>query len=162
MTTPVHPESPEAAALRKARWLAALLDESITVPGTSYKIGIDALIGLVPGIGDLVTGALSSYIVGLAISLGLPRATVARMSMNVLIDLAIGAVPFLGDVFDATFKANVRNAKLLEAALVQPARGRKDMGFLVLVIVGLLLAGILFMTLGLQMLRWMIDVVQQR
>ena len=97
--------------------LANLLDAAIVVPGTGRRIGLDALLGLIPGIGDAVAGALSLYIVAEGVRLGVPPRLVARMLMNVAIDTGLGSVPLAGDVFDALFQSNRRNLALLRAHL---------------------------------------------
>lgn len=94
------------------RW-AWLLDNSITIPGTSIKMGIDSLIGLIPGVGDLTGGALSSYILLQAISTGVAPVIIARMAVNIMFDSIIGMIPIVGDIFDITFKANLRNIELM-------------------------------------------------
>jgi hypothetical protein len=93
--------------------LARLLDRAFLIPGTNQRVGIDALLGLIPGIGDLVSAALASYIIWEARQLGLPRWKVARMIGNLAVDTAVGAVPIVGDFFDVAFKANRRNMKIL-------------------------------------------------
>lgn len=93
--------------------LARLFDSSITIPGTRFTLGIDPLIGLIPGIGDVLSAAVSVYIIHEAHQLGASRTIVARMALNVAIDLLIGEIPILGDVFDFAFKANVRNLRLM-------------------------------------------------
>lgn len=109
---------PDAAAtLARLDALAQLLDSAFVLPGTKVRVGLDSIIGLVPGIGDLVSAAMSSYIVWEARRLGLPRWKIARMAMNVGIDAAIGIVPFVGDVADVFFKANRRNVAILRAHL---------------------------------------------
>ena len=100
--------------LARLRWLARLMDAQFGLPGTRFRFGADALIGLAPGVGDALTGLLSLYIVWEARNLGAPPPLLARMLGNVAIDVAGGAVPVLGDLFDATFKANLRNVALLE------------------------------------------------
>lgn len=107
---------------RRLRHLAWLLDSSIPVPGTHYTIGIDALIGLFPVVGDLIGVLISSYIVSQAIRLGVPRIVLTRMALNVGVDGLIGIVPFAGDVFDAAWKANQRNVRLLDAWLDEPRK----------------------------------------
>ena len=94
--------------------LAWLLDNSIRVPGTRYHIGLDPLIGLVPGIGDAAGALLSMVIVSEAARLGLPASILARMGFNVALEVLIGSIPIIGDVFDMTWKANARNARLFE------------------------------------------------
>lgn len=94
-----------------------MLDDAVRVPGTDRKIGIDPIVGVLPVAGDAVMAALSGYIVVEALRLDVPRETVARMVGNVLVDFLGGSIPLIGDLFDATYKANVRNVELLEDAL---------------------------------------------
>ena len=94
------------------RW-PTLLDTAFLVPGTNIRFGIDAMIGLVPGIGDAVTTLMSLYIVREARELGAPRHLIARMLVNVALDGVVGAVPLLGDAFDVMWRANRRNMALL-------------------------------------------------
>jgi hypothetical protein len=104
--------------------LAWLLDNSIYLPILNYRIGLEAIIGLIPGLGDVAGMLLSSFIVLQAIRLGAPRATLLRMVLNVALETVIGLIPLLGDLFDATFKANVRNVRLLTQALENQQTGR--------------------------------------
>lgn len=93
--------------------LATLLDMAFIIPGTKMRYGIDGMIGLIPIVGDIITTAISLWIVREARALGAPRYLVARMLANVAIDGAVGAVPLIGDAFDVAFKANVRNMRML-------------------------------------------------
>ena len=93
--------------------LSRLLDSAFQIPGTNQRVGIDALLGLVPGVGDLVSTALASYIIWEARQLGLPRWKIARMIGNVALDTTVGAIPLAGDLFDVAFKANRRNMKIV-------------------------------------------------
>jgi hypothetical protein len=93
--------------------LSRLLDTAFVIPGTNIRFGLDALIGLIPGIGDAITTAMSLYIVNEARALGAPRVLIARMLANVALDGLVGAVPILGDAFDVAFRANRRNMALL-------------------------------------------------
>jgi hypothetical protein len=102
--------------------LAQLLDSAFVLPGTNIRFGIDALIGLVPGIGDLISTALSLFIVREARALGAPRWMVARMLGNVAFDTVVGAVPLLGDVADVAFRANRRNVAMLRKHLAREPR----------------------------------------
>src|ERR687893_2699734 len=102
-----------ADSVARLEALSRLLDSAFLIPGTNQRVGIDALLGLVPGVGDLVSTALASYIIWEARQLGLPRWKIARMIGNVAADTAIGAIPFAGDVFDVFFRANRRNMKIL-------------------------------------------------
>lgn len=99
------------------RTLAWVLDDSLPIPGTKYRIGLDALVGLVPGVGDLLGTVLSSYIVLQAAQLGVSKATLVRMVINIAIEGVLGSVPFAGDVFDAAWKANQKNVVLLDREL---------------------------------------------
>ena len=118
-------------ALELVRAIAKLFDNAIPIPGTKYRIGLDVLIGLIPGVGDAVSAAVSAYIMMVAAKLGVPKAVLLRMLMNVGTDAVVGAVPFVGDVFDAAWKANAKNAALLERALVEPAATRRSSTWLV-------------------------------
>jgi hypothetical protein len=102
------------------RQLAWFMDSAFEIPGTRYRVGFDALIGLIPILGDLIGMAIGSYIVLTAARLGVPRTVVLRMLVNLAIDLAIGAVPIVGDMLDTVWKANVMNARLLDRALDDP------------------------------------------
>ena len=106
--------------------LAWLLDSSIPIPGTGLSIGLDALIGLFPVLGDLVGVALSSYIIKEAHALGVSRAILTRMAFNVAVEGLAGLVPFAGDLFDAGWKANQRNVRLLNDWLDHPQKARKS------------------------------------
>jgi hypothetical protein len=98
------------------QWLASLLDDIFQIPGTGIRFGLDPLLGLVPGIGDLLTGAASFLIIFSAWQRQIPRVTVARMVANVAIDTLVGSVPLLGDAFDVAWKSNRKNINLLERA----------------------------------------------
>ncbi len=97
--------------------LSHVLDDWFRIPGTSIRFGIDGIIGLIPGVGDLLGGLASCIIVLAAWFRGVPNITVARMVANVAIEVAVGSVPLVGDLFDIAWKANRRNYKLLEASL---------------------------------------------
>jgi hypothetical protein len=114
------PEKPVPRELEHARLLARLLDDAIPIPGTPWRIGIDPLLGLLPGLGDLLGAVLSSWLLLIAARMGAPRTVVARMALNVALDTIVGIVPGLGDVFDAAWKANARNLALLEAWRARP------------------------------------------
>ncbi len=138
--------------LRRVGWI---LDNSVRIPGTRIRFGVDAIIGLVPGLGDLVAGGLSLYIIAEAAKLGVPRALLARMGWNVAIDTLVGEVPVLGDLFDVAWKANMRNLRLLEDHLGQPVAGAKaNRGFVVLLCLGLLLLTVGAITAAVFMFRF--------
>src|SRR5438046_2681126 len=100
--------------LKRTRALARALDTAIGVPGTNVRLGLDAILGLIPGAGDVVTGALSGYIVLVAVRGGAPRPVVWRMLGNIGIDTLVGSVPVFGDLFDVAYKSNIKNVELLE------------------------------------------------
>ena len=110
-------EVSRAETLQRLDALATLMDSAFVIPGTSVRMGLDGLIGLVPVIGDLVTTAISSYILYEARRLGASRLTIARMAANVAVDGVIGAIPIAGDVFDIAFRANRRNMRILRRHL---------------------------------------------
>lgn len=105
------------SAMRRLDRLATLLDTALAVPGTGIRFGADSIIGIVPGIGDAVTTAMSAYIVYEAHRLGVPKLAIGRMIANMAADGAIGAVPVLGDMFDVAFKANRRNMRIIREHL---------------------------------------------
>lgn len=105
------------AALSRLQFVANLLDSAFLVPGTKQRIGIDAIIGLVPGIGDVVTTLLSTYIIWEAKNLGVSKLALGRMLANLGIHAAIGSIPVIGDMFDAFFRVNQRNMRILRAHL---------------------------------------------
>lgn len=111
--------------LRRLRSVAWLMDNSIPLPG-GYRIGADALIGLIPGIGDALGALISAYLINEARTMGAPRSVLLRMTGNVMIETVIGAIPFAGDLFDAAFKANMRNLALLERYAVNPVASRRS------------------------------------
>ena len=102
---------PALVALRK--W-ATLLDAAFRVPGTTFRFGLDAIIGLVPGAGDIGTAFFSVMILLHAVRLGIPKVVIGRMLLNSGLDMVAGTVPLVGDLFDAGYKANLRNMALLE------------------------------------------------
>jgi hypothetical protein len=112
----------DEALLRRLDGLARLLDERFAIPGTPWRIGLDGLLGFIPGVGDVVAGGLSLYLLMEARRLGLPRHLQARMLANIAADVVVGSVPVVGDLFDIAFKANRRNLKLLRDHLAK--RGR--------------------------------------
>lgn len=107
----------DAADISDIVRLADLLDTKFVVPGTNWRFGLDSIIGLVPGIGDLVTTGLGAYIIYRARELGAPGWLVARMTANLAIDGVIGAIPLVGDVFDFAFRSNAKNVRMLRRYL---------------------------------------------
>jgi hypothetical protein len=103
----------EEDRLRRLDRLSRLLDNAFAIPGTRFRIGLDGILGLIPGIGDATGAALSIYLIFQAARLGLPVSTLLRMVGNVALETVVGAVPIVGDIFDIVWKANIRNMALL-------------------------------------------------
>jgi hypothetical protein len=133
------PERPgERETREKLQFLAWLLDSSIPIPGTRLTIGLDAIVGLIPFIGDLVGVAASSIILAEANRLGVSRTVMTRMAFNVAVEGIVGIVPFFGDIFDAGWKANQKNVRLLTEWMDRPHHAeRGSRRFVVLLVLGL-------------------------
>lgn len=110
-------DSADEAALRRVRTVARIMDEAVRVPGTDFRVGVDPILGLVPGGGDLVSAGISLYIVAEAAYLGVPLSTVVRMLGVVTADVVGGSIPVIGAVFDAVWKTNAWNVAQLERYL---------------------------------------------
>ena len=131
-------------SLRRVRAVATVLDDAIRIPGTNIRFGIDPLVGLVPGLGDLLGGAASAYIILEAARAGAPATVLLRMAANVGIDTVIGALPVVGDLFDFAWKSNARNVRLLTRHVEAPAETRRASAALlisILVVLALLAVG---------------------
>lgn len=107
------PRVPRGLTDEQLDHLAAVLDDIFHIPGTKIRFGLDPIVGLVPGLGDIITGLLSFLIVFAAWQRGLPRIALSRMVANIAIDTLLGAIPILGDVFDTVWKSNRMNYNLL-------------------------------------------------
>jgi hypothetical protein len=144
----------QAQRLHGFRALARVLDSAIPVPGTPYRIGLDPILGLVPGLGDLVSPLFTIGIIWHAHELGVPRVVQLRMLLNVAIDTAFGLVPVAGDLFDFAWKANNRNMALLERHAYEEHRASSGDWLFVALMIGLLLAfAALPIVLGIWLLR---------
>ncbi|MHB1327613.1 MAG: DUF4112 domain-containing protein [Gemmatimonadales bacterium] len=129
----------EERAVERLRALVRLMDEAVAIPGTGIRIGLDGLIGLVPGIGDAAGAIVSAWLVLASIRLGVGAPIAARMLLNIGVDTLVGLVPLLGDLFDIGWKANRRNLDLLEAWRLTPHRTRRRSALLL----GAVTAGVL-------------------
>jgi Domain of unknown function (DUF4112) len=140
-TRTTHRPRSSAERIALARFLADLLDQRFTIPGTSIRFGLDPLLGLIPGIGDAVANLAGSAILLIAAQYRLPKIILLRMGLNVAFNALIGAIPIFGDVFSIWFRSNVRNARLLEryvsAGRQAPTAG--DWIFVLTVILGIVL-----------------------
>lgn len=117
LITSVHSEEPVPP---EVELLSKLMDSVFTLPGSQWRFGLDPLLGLFPGVGDLVTSLISLYILSIASRLRVPRITLVRMALNVMIDSLGGSLPIIGDLFDVWWKSNTRNVALLRQALLEP------------------------------------------
>lgn len=122
---PVLPPRRGDGDLGRSRAIARILDDLVPIPGTPWRVGLDPLVGLIPGVGDWIGWAASLHLVASAVRAGADAATLVRMAANVLLDAVVGAVPVLGDAFDLAWKANDRNLRLLEAVVDDPRRTRR-------------------------------------
>jgi hypothetical protein len=108
-----------AAIMQRLEMLEMVMERSFTLPGINRAIGLDAVIGLVPVLGDFISAAIGSYLVWEARNLGLPKWKLAHMMANIGVDTALGAVPLIGDAFDAMFRSNTRNLKIIKKHLAK-------------------------------------------
>jgi hypothetical protein len=135
------PRSDDAAGRALARYtlITHLLDQAARVPGTSFRFGLDAIIGLIPGFGDAFTACVGMYGLVVARQLGAPVSIQLRMLWNLGLDTLVGAIPLFGDLFDFAFKANTRNRVLLERWLVSPHTTHRTSALLLLSMFALLI-----------------------
>ena len=134
----MNKEIKEEKLIRLKR-LSERLDNTFTIPGTKYKIGIEALIGAVPIIGDLIGGILASYIMYSGMKMGAPPQIIARMAVNIAIDFTIGSIPIIGDLFDLVWKANKKNVELIEeTTLLNEETNKINYLIVAILIVGLI------------------------
>jgi hypothetical protein len=159
LSAPETIERLDPARVERLRRLAVLLDDSIPIPGTNYRIGVEAILGLLPGAGDLAGGAFSLYILLQAARMGVPRPLLVRMGTNLIVDVVVGAVPVLGDLFDAGFKANMRNLALLEQHVNRPVastRSSRRFAALLAMLVGCCIVG------AIAVLVWLVHLLLTR
>ena len=150
----------KAASLQRLRRLSRILDNAVTIPGTSLGIGLDPILGLIPGAGDFIGTGLSAYIVLEAARLGVPQATLGKMVFNIILEGLVGVVPVLGDLFDVAWKANAKNIRLLEGHLNFPHTSKKaDRWFVVLLLAGLFIFSIGLVTFTVVVIRLLAQAV---
>lgn len=146
--------------VERLRGIVHAMDELVTVPGTKMRVGLDGLLGLLPGAGDVIGGAVSAYALVLAARVGAPRSVLARMAANVLIDALVGAVPLLGDVFDFFWKSNRRNLALLESYVERPESVQRRSKYVIAAIaVGLLLVLIVAAIVTIRVAQWVLGLM---
>ena len=112
--------------LKRIRKIAKLLDTAIGIPGTKIRFGLESVLGLIPGGGDLFTALISAYSLYLATSFGLEKSEILQMIKNIAIDTALGSVPIVGDIFDVYFKSNLRNLEILEDHIAKSEIQKQD------------------------------------
>jgi hypothetical protein len=116
------------AALKRIRKFSRLMDTAIGIPGTKFRIGLDPIIGLIPGAGDIVSTIISGYIIYLATRVGVSNDNLKEMIFNVGLEFVVGTIPLFGDIFDAFYKSNIRNLEILEEHIMatEPELGKAD------------------------------------
>jgi Domain of unknown function (DUF4112) len=148
------------ADANRVRVIARALDSAVRIPGTRITFGLDSIVGLVPGVGDLASSLFSGYIVLASARMGVPPAVVFRMILNLGVDTVVGSVPLLGDIFDVGFRANIRNAALLDRHLAEPAVVRRSSRMAVAAavagIIVLAAGGIALAMLAVRGLNWLV------
>ena len=136
--------------LSRLKRLSEKLDDSITIPGTERKIGIDPIIGLILGGGDLIGGAISIYIMHSGIKMGVSRKILGQMFFNITLEFVIGCIPILGDLFDAIWKSNQRNVKLIENSMMSDEKntifGYFLIGILITILVSVIILALTLIT----------------
>ncbi len=115
----INSKNRDNAALQQLDMVARLMDSQFKIPGTDIRFGLDAIIGLIPGLGDLSTFAISGYMIVIMSRNGASGYVMARMLLNVLVDTIFGMVPILGDIFDVAYKSNMRNIRLMREHYVE-------------------------------------------
>lgn len=152
---PAPTDRPELEQLRRFAWI---LDSQFRIPGTNFRFGVDALVGLIPGFGDFAGAIASTVFLVQGLRMGAPRAVMGRMLANVILETLVGVIPGVGDLFDATFKANQRNLRLLERLVAEPERthraSRKILLWIGIGMLVLLLAiGVLAVVIGVMIVQ---------
>jgi hypothetical protein len=160
VVTPTSTETTGDSRLDDVRVLARVLDSAVRVPGTNMRVGLDAVLGLVPIVGDVAGGVFASYVLVQAARLGAPPSVLMRMLVNVGVDGVVGTVPLLGDVFDVGWKSSTRNVALLERHLDRPgetrAASRRVVGAVLAALALLVAGGVVLAVLVMRMLLQLI------
>ncbi|MBX2870044.1 MAG: DUF4112 domain-containing protein [Acidiferrobacterales bacterium] len=144
--------SPTEQRLQRLAWV---LDSVVPLPG-GFRLGLDSLVGLIPGIGDFATAIISTYIMSEGVRSNAPKPVLLRMLGNVAVDTAVGTVPFLGDIFDIGYRSNLRNVNLLKDYLREPEETDRSSKWLLLLIavciLGLLIGSVLLLMMAIRSL----------
>ena len=136
-----------------AELLAKVLDTAVKIPGTSFSLGLDPLLGLIPGLGDLLANLIGTAILVLAARLQVPQIVIARMSLNLLINGAVGAIPIVGDLFSIWFRSHARNAALLRRAATQPYQETQQA---ILYVAGIIGGTVVLLLLAITAVLWIV------
>lgn len=136
-----------------AELLAKILDTTVKIPGTPFYIGLDPLLGLIPGVGDVLASLIGTVILILAARLDVPQIVITRMSVNLLINGTIGAIPILGDLFSVWFRSHARNAELLRRAATQPYRETQQAR---LYVAGIIAGTVVLLVLAIAAVLWIV------
>lgn len=159
-SSPNTPSPSHIASLRRLRRISHLLDNAIPIPGTKYRIGLDPILGLIPGGGDLISSIFAGYVVFKSAQMGVPQETLVKMATNIVFDTVAGTVPVAGDLLDVAWKANVKNIELLDAHLGSPEPAKKaNWLFVAALLLGLMLivGGVIF--LSVMLFGWLFQVM---
>ncbi|HEY8835446.1 MAG TPA: DUF4112 domain-containing protein, partial [Chthoniobacterales bacterium] len=108
------------------KWIAFIMDEVIRVPGTTFRFGLDPVIGLIPGIGDTSSALVSAFALIQAVRLGVPKILLTRMALNILVNEVVGVIPVIGDAFSFWFKSNARNYEIIKTHRLGPSVARRS------------------------------------
>jgi hypothetical protein len=136
-----------------AELLAKILDATVKIPGTPFYIGLDPLLGLIPGIGDILANLIGTFMLILAARLQVPQIVITRMSLNLLINGTVGAVPIVGDLFSIWFRSHARNAEILRQAAAQPYRETQQARLYVAGIIG---GTVVLLLLAITLVLWIV------
>ena len=142
--------SAQSTSMQRLERLSRILDTVFPIPGTQWRIGIDSLLGFIPGVGDTLGAALSTYIIVEAARMGAPKRALLRMIGNVAVETIVGAIPLVGDIFDVAWKANVRNVALLHDyrnELGRTERSSQQIARLILVAAVVIIGGLAVLSL---------------
>ena len=149
------------AKLDRLRRISRVLDNAIPVPGTKLRLGLDPILGLLPGGGDMITGGISAYIVVEAARMGIPREVLLKMVGNIVVDSFAGTIPVLGDLFDVGWKSNLKNIELLEKHLQITETTKSDKLFIIGLILLLTVIVLGFATITFFSVRFFWNLISQ-
>jgi hypothetical protein len=155
----IEPDEKLPKDLVAIRRFATLMDEAVAIPGTRKRVGLDAAVGLIPGLGDIIGGLMSAVIVAAALRHRVPMRKIGRMIVNILIDVCIGEIPIVGDVFDFLFEENMMNLRILMTYRDRgrPPRTTREIGLAVVLIGGfIVLLSVASAAAGIALVLWLI------